>query len=77
MPRVDPGLNPNCPKCPRPLRYIMSVAGGAHIYECSEHGRWRMARDGGFYPMLTKPETVDEALAALQRMRKPIDPSDT
>jgi hypothetical protein len=73
MSDTDPGLNPNCPKCPRPLRYIMSVAGGTHIYECPEHGRWRLARDGGFYSMLTKPDAVDAALAALLKMRRRTD----
>ena len=65
MSDADPGLDPNCPKCPRKLRYITSVTtgGGAyrsgdsfnvkvdsHVYECPEHGGWRLAPNGRFYP---------------------------
>jgi len=68
----DPGLNPNCPKCPRPLRYVMS-AGGSHFYECPEHGGWRLQQDGDWYPM----DSVDAALDALRKSRDEADPPKT
>ena len=47
---ADPGIKPNCPKCPRPLLYITSLD-GSHYYQCPEHGGWRLDPDGLIHPV--------------------------
>jgi hypothetical protein len=47
-----PGVDTSCPLCGKPMRYAESVPGDTlsliHIYECQEHGRWRLEVDGSF-----------------------------
>lgn len=49
---ADPEQKPNCPACGRTLVYVgtMQPAGNGewHLYDCHQHGRWKLDSDGRF-----------------------------
>ena len=59
----DPVTSVNCPKCGERMHYLHSIPSAdrayvdkalttrmTHIYECHNHGRWRLDLDGMFRP---------------------------
>jgi hypothetical protein len=40
----------NCPKCPRPLKYLATTDDNILLYRCSEHGAWQLGPGGVYRP---------------------------